>query len=436
MGTMSNIPPSIGPLPEFALAADLPAVGNVGDQYLIRATGVIYFWDGSAWEPIDAQLAAAAVSDSDSVDHAVAAGVLSSAVRLSANAAASGYFKCTLTIKTTSSVGLHVELPIATASLTGALSSTDWSSFDGRVVANGAIAGATKCKITYDAKGLVTVGGDLASTDIPNLDAAKITSGTFDIARIPAAALERMVSVADQTARYALTTATVQNGDCVYQIDTALMYWVIDDTKLGQAAGYAVYAAGTAAACPWSGITSKPSWTAQQADSTHDGYLVMADWSTFNGKMSGTAKLTALTAETAGTASTAGQIGEELVLEVASPSATGVGATGAWGDVGFLDLTNGEWLIMATIGFDPNAATLTTALEGGCKATIGDSAPVLGRRIRLPFSLTGDEDTEIALPVFTVSVSGGTQRHYLKTKFTYSAGAPKHYGRMVARRVQ
>ena len=53
---------------------------------------------------------------------------------------------------------------------------------------NNAITGATKCKITYDSKGLVTAGADLGSSDIPSLDAAKITSGTFADARIASAA--------------------------------------------------------------------------------------------------------------------------------------------------------------------------------------------------------------------------------------------------------
>lgn len=41
----------------------------------------------------------------------------------------------------------------------------------GAVEANSAITGATKCKITYDAKGLVTAGADLVASDIPDISA-------------------------------------------------------------------------------------------------------------------------------------------------------------------------------------------------------------------------------------------------------------------------
>ena len=44
----------------------------------------------------------------------------------------------------------------------------------GAVQANSAITGATKCKITYDSKGLVTAGADLSVSDIPDI------SGTYE----------------------------------------------------------------------------------------------------------------------------------------------------------------------------------------------------------------------------------------------------------------
>lgn len=56
---------------------------------------------------------------------------------------------------------------------------------DGKVTSNGAITGSTRTKITYDSKGLVTAGADLSASDVPSLDASKITSGTFASARIP-----------------------------------------------------------------------------------------------------------------------------------------------------------------------------------------------------------------------------------------------------------
>lgn len=52
------------------------------------------------------------------------------------------------------------------------------TALDGKVDENPAISGATKTKITYDAKGLVTAGADLAASDMPSgIDAVKIANG-------------------------------------------------------------------------------------------------------------------------------------------------------------------------------------------------------------------------------------------------------------------
>ena len=93
---------------------------------------------------------------------------------------------------------------------------------------------------------------------ITSLNASKLF-GIIDIARLPHGALERLVIVEDDTARFKLTTANVQLGDTVKVIKTEKMYYVVDESKLSSEAGYSVYTAGTATSVPWSGVTGKPS---------------------------------------------------------------------------------------------------------------------------------------------------------------------------------
>jgi len=88
------------------------------------------------------------------------------------------------TVNSTSLLGsgdITISASAAWGGITGTLSSqTDLqTALDGKVDENAAITGATKTKITYDAKGLVTAGADLAAGDLPTgIDAAKIADGT------------------------------------------------------------------------------------------------------------------------------------------------------------------------------------------------------------------------------------------------------------------
>ena len=58
-----------------------------------------------------------------------------------------------------------------------------------KVTGNAAITGATKCKITYDSKGLVTAGADLQASDIPNLTTTKVNALTDYVKGSSSAAL-------------------------------------------------------------------------------------------------------------------------------------------------------------------------------------------------------------------------------------------------------
>ncbi|PWM09444.1 MAG: hypothetical protein DBY00_00870 [Flavobacteriales bacterium] len=116
-----------------------------------------------------------------------------------------------------------------------------------------ALSGAVTGSVSSDFGDNVTI-----STTLANFDASKIASGTISIDRLPKAALERMVVVADDTARFKLTTATAQVGDTVKVTATNKMYLVKDDSKLNTEDGYEPYTASSASSVPWSGVTGKP----------------------------------------------------------------------------------------------------------------------------------------------------------------------------------
>lgn len=125
--------------------------------------------------------------------------------------------------------------------------------------------GATGTATEFDGSADITI-------PITALDASKLV-GVIDIERLPHGALERCVTVADDEARLALTTSSVQTGDTVKVESTGLMYFIVDDTKLDSEEGYEPYTAGSATSVPWSGVTGKP----ENATSSTDGFMSAVD---------------------------------------------------------------------------------------------------------------------------------------------------------------
>ena len=141
---------------------------------------------------------------------------------------------------------------------------------------NSGVTAGTYKSVTVNAQGHVTAGSNpttLAGYGITdaakaghkhviaditdNIPASKIT-GVLSLSNMPAGALERLIPVADDTARFKLTKDNAQNGDVVKVTSTGKMYFIKDDTKLTTEDGYEVFVAGTAAAVAWANVTGKP----------------------------------------------------------------------------------------------------------------------------------------------------------------------------------
>lgn len=136
------------------------------------------------------------------------------------------------------------------------------------------------------------------NSTITSVDASKITSGTISIDRLPHGALERLTVVANDTARFALTTSNVQLGDTVKVTATGLMYFVKDTANLANENGYEIYTAGAATSVPWSGVTGKPTEFTPSAHN-HDsatqsvaGFMSAADKKKLDGIDEGANKYT------------------------------------------------------------------------------------------------------------------------------------------------
>ena len=108
-----------------------------------------------------------------------------------------------------------------------------------KTAVNISLSGVTATAQPFDGSADVTI----PVTEVP----ASLITGVLGINNIPAAAVNTIVTVANDSERFSLTTDKVQNGDMVLVTETGKLYLVIDDTQLTSEAGYREYSAGIAA---------------------------------------------------------------------------------------------------------------------------------------------------------------------------------------------
>jgi len=131
------------------------------------------------------------------------------------------------------------------------------TALDAKVEKNANITGATKCKITYDAKGLVTAGADLAATDIPTLDIVNKTSGTLTVAR-------------GGTGKTTVTANSYLKGNGTGALVERTYAEVKTDLGLQNASNYAAIKKAAS-----STVGKLPKWNVTTGDEIVDGYDVV-----------------------------------------------------------------------------------------------------------------------------------------------------------------
>lgn len=156
--------------------ASAPSNPKAGQHYFDTSTNIEYIWDGSAWVN--------AMSQGDYTFQNGVEEITGRKVQIKVGTS-------TNATVTANSSGLSVSVPDASTSTKGVIEiATDTEASTGtdtvrainakqlatKVTANSAITAATKCKITYDTKGLVTAGADLVASDIPDLSSTYVAT--------------------------------------------------------------------------------------------------------------------------------------------------------------------------------------------------------------------------------------------------------------------
>lgn len=141
--------------------ASAPASPVAGQEYFNTSDNKKYIWNGSAWVDETSQgQVYTFVSPLSETSGTVSVG--------SASTSAAGVIE--IATDTEATAGTSEVLAVNPKQLAT------------KVTANASITGATKCKITYDSKGLVTGGADLSASDIPDISSTYVTVASKGVA--------------------------------------------------------------------------------------------------------------------------------------------------------------------------------------------------------------------------------------------------------------
>ncbi len=174
------------------VAATVPAGAGafIGQQWLNSNTAIEYTWDGSSWVRQASLGALLTFSETTPLTFSVAYPdpyTASITVGLDTQAAGRAWMGPTSGVDATPTFRALVpsDLPDATASTKGIIQpGTGLSVTSGTLNHSNSTTAGTYTKLTVDAQGHVTAGELISASDVPSLDASKITSGTFATAYI------------------------------------------------------------------------------------------------------------------------------------------------------------------------------------------------------------------------------------------------------------
>ena len=166
----------------------------VGQAWYNTGTSIAYRWSGTAWQQ-EAGIQSVTVTESTPLSIAVnnpddfTANITLTLDTQAANAVFVGPASGVDAAPTFRAL-LPADLPDATATAKGIVQpGAGLSVSSGSIGITNSVTAATKSGISFSAQGLVTAAVDLVATDIPDLDAAKITTGAFASDRIAGGAI-------------------------------------------------------------------------------------------------------------------------------------------------------------------------------------------------------------------------------------------------------